>query len=641
MINLKKIRHSLSHILAQAIQRFYDPQVKLGIWPAIDNGFYYDFLFSKESISDKDLKKLEKNMKTIIKENQQFKKIILPHSLAKQLLELINQPFKLQLLEEINKSWEEISFYVNIIPTEKKEKVVKNANPDYIALYDKINEFLDKTSNKQPNEYITFLDLCEGPHVEETSQIPQDAFKLYKVAWAYWKGDEHNPMLTRIYWLAFENKEKLQEYLKFLEEAKKRDHRILGPKLGLFTIKPEEVGPGLILWKPKGATLYNILAHYIEKECEKRWYIPVRTPHIWRKKLWEISGHWGFYNESMYPPLELWMTLEDWQDNRKPKESEVYLLKPMNCPFHVMIYKDDIHSYKELPIRYWEFGTVYRYEKKWELGGLTRVRWFTQDDAHIICRPDQIKEEISNTVDFVLDVLKTFWFEDIKIFVSLSDPNSNKYVWPKDMWQLAESTIEEVLKEKWLNYEKEIGEAAFYGPKIDFKIKDAIGRLWQCSTVQFDFNLPERFDMYYINEKWEKERPFMVHRAIFGSFERFIGILIEHYSGAFPFWLAPEQIKIIPVNQNNKEILDYTFEIYNVLKDKGYRVKLDISEHSLAKKIRNAETQKIPFMIIIWEKESQNKTLAIREYHTKKQYEVNLEEFLKILENQFNPLKQK
>ena len=640
-MDITKNRHSLSHILAQAIQRYVDPNVKLGIWPAIDNWFYYDFMFSPNvEISDKNLKKIEKYMKNIIREKQQFKKIILPYNLAKKLLETTNQTFKLELLEEINKNWEEISFYINIIPLEKKDKFVKNSLKEYINLYDKINEFLNKISIINNNEFVTFIDLCEWPHVENTYQIDPNSFKLYKVAWAYWRWDENNPMLTRIYGYAFENEEKLQEYLQFLEEAKKRDHRILGPKLGLFTIKPEEVWPWLILWKPKWATIYNLLAHFIEKECQKRWYIPVRTPHIWRKTLWETSGHWWFYNESMYPPLELWMTLEDWQDNRKPKESEIYLLKPMNCPFHVMIYKDDIHSYKELPIRYREFWTVYRYEKKWELGWLTRVRWFTQDDAHIICRPDQIKQEISNTVDFVLDVLKTFDFKDIKIFVSLSDPNSNKYVWPKDMWKLAETTIEEVLKEKWLNYEKEIWEAAFYGPKIDFKIKDALGRLWQCSTVQFDFNLPERFDMYYINEKGEKERPFMVHRAIFGSFERFIWILIEHFAGAFPFWLAPEQIRIIPISKtDNWKLINYAMEIYNKLKENWYRVKLDLSEHSLAKKIRNAEIEKIPYMIIIWGKEVENNTLSVREYKTKKQYETTIEWLLEKFEKEFNPLK--
>jgi threonyl-tRNA synthetase len=500
---VEKIRHSLAHIMAQAVQRIIDPNVKLWIGPAIDNWFYYDFDTNVE-ISDKNLKKIEKEMKNIIKENQNFVKITLDPETAENLLKLLDQPYKLELLKEFVKNWEEISFYYNSInlPEDKIEKFFKSTKPEYVNLYKKVTNFLKEKINLEPNIFVTFIDLCEWPHVENTNQINPKAFKLVKVAWAYRRWDENNPMLTRIYWYAFQTPEELQNYLKFLEEAKKRDHRILWPKLWLYTIKPDEVGAWLILWKPKWATLYNILAHFIENECNKRWYVPVRTPHIGKKTLWEISGHWGFYNESMYPPLELWQTLEDWQDNRKPKESEIYLLKPMNCPFHVMIYKDDIHSYKELPIRYWEFWTVYRYEKKWELWWLTRVRWFTQDDAHIICRPNQIKDEISKTVDFVLDVLKTFDFKDIKIFVSLSDPNSNKYVGDKNMWKLAESTIEEVLKEKWLNYEKEIWEAAFYWPKIDFKIKDALWRLWQCSTIQFDFNLPERFDMYYINEEW-------------------------------------------------------------------------------------------------------------------------------------------
>ena len=632
-----KIRHSLAHIMAQAVQRKIDAKVKLGIWPAIDNGFYYDILFSEwKSVSDKDLKSIEKEMKNIIKEWQTFNKKVLDADQAKDILKFLWQDFKIELVDEFAANGEEISFYYNIInaPTDKIEKILNSASNEYIQFYKQVNEKLKDIFDLSENEFITFVDLCEWPHVEKTSDINPKSFKLVKVAWAYRRWDEHNPMMTRIYWYAFQTPEELQNYLKFLEEAKKRDHRILGPKLGLYTIQPEEVGSGLILRKPKWATIFNILADLMAKECTQRDYIPVRTPHIWKKSLWETSWHWGFYNDSMYPPIELWMTLEDWQDNRKPKESEVYLLKPMNCPFHVQIYKDDIHSYKELPIRYWEFGTVYRYEKKWELGGLTRVRWFTQDDAHIICRPSQVKEEFGKTVDFVLDILKKFGFDDVQIFISLSDPKSDKYVWDKKMWQLAEQSIEEVLKEKWLEYTKEEWEAAFYGPKADFKIKDALWRLWQCSTVQFDFNLPERFDMYYINEEWEKERPFMIHRAIYGSFERFIWILIEHYAGAFPFWLAPEQIRIIPVVTDKKEIINYTYDIYNKFKEKGYRVKLDLSEHSLSKKIRNSEIEKIPYVIVIWEKESQNQDIAVRERDTKKQYNISIDEFLDKIEKE-------
>ncbi len=633
--NLLKIRHSLAHIMAQAIQRIIDPNVKLGIGPAIDNGFYYDIeLTNSYNLSDKDLKKIEKTMKEIIKEDQKFKKVVLEVDKAKDILSYLWQNYKLELLEEIMNKWEEISFYINIVslPSDKVKNFLQRFNEEYYKLYQWLKEKFGLDLGLSSDEFPVFIDLCEWPHVEKTSDIPVDSFKLYKVAGAYRRGDENNPMLTRVYWYAFNSKQDLQDYLKFLEEAKKRDHRVLGPKLGLFTIQPEEVGPGLVLRKPKWATIFNILADLMAKECEKRWYIPVRTPHIWKKNLWETSWHWWFYNDSMYPPLELWMTLEDWQDNRKPKESEVYLLKPMNCPFHVQIYKDDIHSYKELPIRYWEFWTVYRYEKKGELWGLTRVRWFTQDDAHIICRPSQVKEEFSKTVDFVLDILSKFWFDDIEIFISLSDPSSNKYVWDKKMWKLAESSIEEVLQEKGINYTKEIWEAAFYGPKADFKIKDALGRLWQCSTVQFDFNLPERFDMYYINEKWEKERPFMIHRAIYWSFERFIWILIEHFGGAFPFWLAPEQIRIIPLlkvqkveeKEDGENILSYAMEIYEQLKNSWFRVKVDLSEASLAKKIRNAEIEKIPYVIVIWEKEFQNKKIAVRDRDTKQQFEIDL-----------------
>ena len=467
--------------------------------------------------------------------------------------------------------------------------------------------------------------MCAGPHVENTNQLDPKAFKLAKIAGAYWKWDENNKMLSRIYGYAFDSADELKQYLQFLEEAKKRDHRVLWQKLDLYTIKPDEVWAGLILWKPKGAILYNELAHYIEKECDKRGYLPVRTPHIGKKKLWETSWHWGFYNESMFPPLELGMTLEDWQDKRTPKESEVYLLKPMNCPFHVMIYKDSVHSYRELPIRYWEFGTVYRYEKKWELGGLTRVRGFTQDDAHIVCTPEQIKDEISSTVDFVMDVLKTFGFNDVKIFISLSDPKSNKYVGDKSMWQLAEKTIQEVLDEKWIAYEKEEWEAAFYWPKIDFKIKDSLGRLWQCSTVQFDFNLPERFNMTYVDKTGEEKQPLMVHRAIFGSFERFIWILIEHFAGTFPLWLAPVQVKIIPVSD---KFDNYAKEVYQKLKQENIRAELDLSDDSLAKKVRNAEKQHINYIVVVWEKEQNSNTLAVRNYKTKEQTQEDVNEFI-------------
>ncbi len=636
-MDLSTKRHSYAHILAQAIKHLYGNEVKMAIGPDTENGFFYDFDFNNIEFSDKNLKEIEKEMQNIIKQGQEFVHFTLPAKEALKLLEDLEEPYKIELAQEIIDKWEiEISFYANIknLPENFIEKL-QNHKTDYLKLLQKI-----KTAYNLEkfiwNNALLFLDMCAGPHVNNTKELDPKAFKLNKVAWAYWKWDENNKMLTRIYGYAFDTKEDLKKYLDFLEEAKKRDHRVLWQKLWLYTIKPEEVGAGLILWKPKWAILYNELAHFIEKECNKRWYIPVRTPHIGKKRLWEISGHWWFYNESMFPPLELWMTLEDWQDQRKPKESETYLLKPMNCPFHVMIYKDENHSYRELPIRYWEFGTVYRYEKKWELGWLTRVRGFTQDDAHIVCTPDQIKDEIWKAVDFVLDVLKTFGFNNVEIFVSLSDPNSNKYVWPKNMWELAEKTIEEVLDEKNISYKKEEWEAAFYWPKIDFKIKDSIGRLWQCSTIQFDFNLPERFNMTYTDKDWNEKQPFMVHRAIFGSFERFIGILIEHFAGTFPLWLAPIQARIIPVSD---KFDNYAKEILNKLKENEIRADIDLSDNSLAKKIRNAEKEHINYILVVWEKEANEWTVSVRNYKTKEQNVLKVDELINNLKEEINTKK--
>ena len=620
-------RHSYAHVLAQAIKNIYWNNVKMAIWPDTENGFFYDFDFNDIEISETHLKKIEKEMQNIIKQNQDFIQFKLPVEESKKLLEQLWETYKLELINDLieKENIKEVSFFANIknLPENFIEKQDENKKA-----YLKKLEQIKKEFNLEKfieNNSLLFLDMCKWPHVSNTKELDPKAFKLVNIAGAYWKWDEKNKMLTRIYWYAFETKEELQKYLAFIEEAKKRDHRILGQKLNLYTIKPEEVGAWLILWKPKWAIIYNELAHFIEKECNKRWYIPVKTPHIWKKHLWETSWHWWFYNDSMFPPLELWMTLEDWQDKRKPKESETYLLKPMNCPFHVVIYNDEPHSYRELPIRYWEFWTVYRYEKKWELGWLTRVRWFTQDDAHIVCAPEQIKEEISSTVDFVMYVLKIFWFNDIKIFVSLSDPNSDKYVWDKNMWNLAEKTIEEVLIEKNINFEKELWEAAFYWPKIDFKIKDSLWRLWQCSTIQFDFNLPERFNMTYKDKNWDMKRPFMVHRAIFWSFERFIWILIEHFAWTFPLWIAPVQVKIIPVSE---KFDNYAKEIYQKLKENNIRVELDLSDNSLSKKVRNAEKEHINYIVVVWEKEQNNNEVSIRDYKTKKQLTKKIDEFI-------------
>ncbi len=436
-------------------------------------------------------------------------------------------------------------------------------------------------------------------------------------------------MMTRIYAYAFEKKDELKEYLAFLEEAKKRDHRVLGKKLWLYTIDPENVGSGLVMRKPNWAFIVNNIKRRFEDEQLKVWYVPVITPHIGKKSLREKSGHRWFYNDWMFPPIELWQTLEDRQDKRVAKESETYLLKPMNCPFHVWIYNDDNHSYRDLPLKYYEFGTVYRYEQKWELWGLTRVRWFTQDDAHIIVSKDWLKDEFGKVVDFALMVLKKFDFKEINIYASFRDPkNKEKYLWWDEMRDLAEDTIKNILVEKNINFKSEEWEAAFYWPKIDFKVKDVIWRERQLSTVQFDFNLPSRFDMTFTNAKWEKEQPLMIHRALLWSLERFMWVLIENYAWAFPMRLAPEQIRIIPVAD---KFTDYAKKIQSDLMSKWYRIQVDTSDDSFSKKIRNWEVMKVPYLFVVWEEEENNWTVNVRDREDKSQKEMSVEDFLKTI----------
>ncbi|MEF2175724.1 MAG: threonine--tRNA ligase [Candidatus Absconditabacteria bacterium] len=458
-----------------------------------------------------------------------------------------------------------------------------------------------KNHNEQLGE--TFVDMCRGPHVNKSIEIKEDSFKLDKIAGAYWKGSEKNKMLTRIYGFAFETKQELEQHLHYLEEAKKRNHRVLGAKLKLFTFS-DKVGLGLPLWLPRGGMLWKQVENFWRQAHEENGYDFVRTPHIGNKVLWETSGHWGFYAESMYPPMEVGQNLEELQKREKVKESETFLLKPMNCPFHVEIYNSQPKSYREFPLRWCEAGTVYRFEKKGQLSGLTRVRGFTQDDAHIICRKDQVEQELKKVVKFILYIFETFGFDkdSVHVFLSLRDPNNkDKYAGNDEGWEMTQTVLEKVAKEMELNYVAEEGEAAFYGPKLDFKVKDVLGRLWQCSTLQFDFNLPERFDMIYTNQNGEQEQPFMLHRALFGSFERFLGILIEHYAGAFPLWLSPEQVQVVPVSE---KFITFADKVYQLLKDNKIRVKIDDSDNSLAKKVRNAELDKVPYVIVIGEKET-------------------------------------
>lgn len=628
---LYKQRHSLAHILAQAVQRVQQSNVEVGIWPAIDNGFYYDFLFSEgNELKEDDLKKIQEQMQKIVKENQEF--IFLEVSNEDSHIfvnDVMNQKYKDEMRREFIKEGESITFYVNTIRAEAKDNLLRSIDQNYIKYYEKITQYLQqKYPGTFDGKFVTFLDMCEWPHVETTKEIDVKSFKVSKLAWAYRRWNENNVMMTRVYAYAFEKKGELKKYLAFLEEAKKRDHRILGKKLWLYTID-QNIGSGLVLWKPKWAFIVNQIKRWFEDEQLKAGYVPVITPHIGKKTLWEQSGHRWFYNDGMFPPIELGQTLEDWQDKREAKESEIYLLKPMNCPMHVSIYKDDIHSYRELPIKYYEFGTVYRYEKKWELGWLTRVRGFTQDDAHIIVDTNGLKKEFGKVVDFAMKVLNKFNFQEINIYASFRDPkNTKKYLWSDKMRDLAENTIREILEEKNIPYKAEEGEAAFYGPKIDFKVKDVIGREWQLSTVQFDFNLPGRFEMNFINEKWEKEQPFMIHRALLWSIERFMWVLIENYAGAFPMRLSPEQVRIIAVAD---KFIDYAKQVEEKLQSQWIRAKIDLSHDSFSKKIRNGEIEKIPYLAIVGEKEENNITINIRDRDSKEQEELTIDTFLQSL----------
>eukprot|EP01047_Picozoa_sp_COSAG01_P000155 COSAG01_NODE_2_length_63927_cov_1357.611941_40_plen_576_part_00 len=543
---LEKIRHSAAHILAQAVQKLY-PSVKLGIGPTIENGFYYDFDLETH-ITEKELKTIEKEMVKIIKENQRFERFDKSRDEAKKLISTLKQPYKEILIKDLN--LETYSFYKN--------------GP--------------------------FVDLCKGPHINETKEVKH--FKLLKVTGAYWQGNEKNKMLQRIYGTAFESKDNLYRHLKRLEEAKKRDHRALGKTLDLFSIH-DEIGSGLILWHPKGAALKNIMETSWKSTHIKEDYKLVQTPHVGKANLWETSGHLEFYKENMYSSSII--------DNQE------YYIKPMNCPFHILIYKNRNHSYKELPIKYAELGTVYRYERSGVLHGLMRARGFTQDDAHIICTQEQVEKEIEKILDITLKILKRYGFEQIDAYISTKP--KEKSVGNNADWEKAEKALTNALKKQIKAYKIDKGGGSFYGPKIDLKIKDAIGREWQCSTIQFDFNLPERFHMKYINKEGNKETPFMIHRAIFGSLERFIGILIEHHNGKFPFWLAPTQIKIICINE---DAIKYCEEICKKLDKHNFRYEKDYSKEKISKKIKTTIQEKTPYMFIIGKEEVLNNTITIR-----------------------------
>ncbi len=541
-------RHSYSHILAQAVKRLR-PEAKLAIGPAIEDGFYYDFDVP-EPFTPEDLESISAEMKRIVKENHKFERIEVPVDEARRMLEKMDEPYKLELLEEFAGRGEDISFY-------------------------------------RDGE---FVDLCRGPHMRYTAQVKH--FQLLDVAGAYWRGDERNKMLQRVYGTAFLRKEDLEGYLAKLEEAKKRDHRRLGRELDLFSTQPESVGSGLVLWHPKGA----MVRHLAEEHCKEKHldggYDFVYTPHIGKASLWETSGHLGFYAENMYAPIDI--------------EGQQYYLKPMNCPFHVKIFGSRTRSYRDLPLRFAEWGTVYRFERSGVLHGLTRVRGFTQDDAHLFCRPDQMPEEIDRVLDFSLSLLQDFGFEAFHLYLST---RPKERVGADAMWDASEGALEEALKRSGLPYSINEGDGAFYGPKIDIYVHDALQRPWQLSTIQFDFNLPERFDLHYVGEDGAEHRPYMVHRALLGSMERFFGVLIEHHGGAFPVWLAPVQAAVLPIAERHQE---HARSVQRRLLEAGLRAELDDSSNTLNYRIRHAQTQKVPYMLVMGDREVEADQVAVR-----------------------------
>ncbi len=556
---LQKIRHTASHVMAMAVQKLF-PKAQVTIGPWIENGFYYDF-DNPEPFTEKDLKAILKEMVKIINRKLPVIREEVSREEAERRIKQINEPYKLEILEGIE---EPITIY---------------------HLGDQ------------------WWDLCAGPHVENTADLNPKAIEIESVAGAYWRGDETKAQLQRIYATAWESPEQLAEYKRRKEEALRRDHRRLGKELGLF-IFSDEVGPGLPLWTPKGTVLRSILEDFLKQEQLKRGYLPVVTPHIARVDLFKTSGHWQKYKEDMFPLMA--------EDEQAATHEQGFVLKPMNCPFHIQIYKSELRSYRELPIRLAEFGTVYRYEQSGELGGLTRVRGFTVDDSHLFVTPEQLDSEFLNVVDLILSVFKSLQLKNFKARLSFRDPASDKYIGSDEAWDKAQSAIRRAVEQLGMDHFEGIGEAAFYGPKLDFIFRDALDREWQLGTVQVDYNLPERFDLEYVAEDGTRKRPVMIHRAPFGSLERLIGILIEEYAGDFPLWMAPEQIRLLPVSQ---EQLPFAKEVADKMRSLNIRVQADTSNERLGKLIRNAEKEKIPIMAVVGAKEVETDSLSIRTRH--------------------------
>lgn len=559
---LQTIRHSMAHVMAEAVLELF-PGTKIAIGPSIENGFYYDFDLPRP-LQDSDLEEITEHMKRIIESGVPFERREVTRDEARKLF--ADQPYKLELLDAIPEG-------------------------EAVSLYTQGN----------------FTDLCRGPHVESTKELNKDSFKLLSIAGAYWRGKETNPMLTRIYGTAWSNPKELRLYMDHLADIEKRDHRKLGKELDLFSLH-EEAGPGLVYWHPRGARVRLAIEDFWRQEHYKNGYEMVYTPHVGKSWLWETSGHLGFYKESMYPKMEM--------DNLD------YYVKPMNCPFHIMIYQNSKKSYRDLPCRWAELGTVYRYEKAGALHGLMRVRGFTQDDAHLVVTPEQMDSEIMEVLRFSLYMLHSFGFNDIHAYISTKPEKS---VGDKEKWDAATEALKKAVEKEGLAYDIDEGGGAFYGPKIDLKIKDAIGREWQLSTVQFDFNLPERFHMTFVDRDGVEKQPYMIHRALLGSIERFFGVLLEHYAGAFPPWLSPDQIAIIPVGEN---AFDYAKDLEKRLRGEGFRVITDLSADRMNAKIRNAQKMKTPYMLILGEKEIESGVVSVRYRNGKQSNGISVEDFI-------------
>ena len=555
-----RIRHSTAHVMAQAVSEMFPGTAKIAIGPPIEDGFYYDFELPR-ALTPEDLEALERRMREIIAGNHSFQRKVVTAEEARALF--ADQPYKLELIDGLDAGCLD----------EYGEPI---ADKPEISIYTQ----------------DTFTDLCRGPHVKDTGQINPAALKLLNVAGAYWRGDEKNPMLQRIYGTAWDTAEQLEQHLWRLEEAKRRDHRRLGRELDLFSIS-EEVGPGLILWHPKGGMVRKLAEDFCRAEHEKAGYDFVYSPHIGKAHLWETSGHLDWYKEAMFAPVEV--------------EGQQYYLKPMNCPFHVEIYKSRARSYRELPLRYAEWGTVYRYERSGVLHGVLRVRGFTQDDAHLFCRPDQMPEEIDRTLAFSLHILRSFGFQDFQAYLATRNPE--KAAGAAEQWEAPTEALRQSLERSDVPFQIDEREATFYGPKIDLKLKDALGREWQLSTIQFDFWLPERFGLTYIGEDGQEHQPYMIHRALLGSMERFLGGLIEHYAGAFPVWLSPVQAMVIPIADRHQE---YAAQVVEHLRREGLRADLDVRAERMNAKIRDAQMQKIPYMLVVGDREAEGGQVSVR-----------------------------